>query len=236
MVQWHDSIKWIALAALVTFLPGCAGSGKVERRSAIVLSAAGDAAEKYGLTDIRKLIPDVAVDLRYATRHNIAKQPLYPPNMPCLLKRETAQKLAKAQQALRAQGYAIRIWDAWRPPEVQLSLMEKGGETGMFLNPKIAWSRHCSGTAVDVTLVDRNGVEQELPTHHDEMSDKSHYFYTGNNPKVGKALQTLQVAMTKAGFQMIDMEWWHFDDAEFFNTNQPIVYAREIGLELPLVK
>ena len=242
MVQWHDSRQWQALVALLLLLPGCAGSkagsgsGKYERRSAIVLSAAGDAAERFGLTDIRKLIPDVAVDLRYATSHNVAKQPLYPSNMPCLLKKETAMKLAKAQEKLRAQGYAIRIWDAWRPPEVQLSLMAKGGSTGMFLNPKIAWSRHCSGTAVDVTLVDRNGVEQAMPTHHDEMSDQSHYFYTGHDPAVGKALLTLQLAMTQAGFQMIDMEWWHFDDAEFFYTTQPVVYAREIGLDLPSVK
>jgi D-alanyl-D-alanine dipeptidase len=156
--------------------------------------------------------------------------------MPCLLKRETAKKLAKAQAMLRAQGYAIRIWDAWRPTEVQLSLMEKGGDTGMFLNPKVAWSRHCSGTAVDVTLVDCNGIEQQMPTQHDEMGDNSNYFYTGGNPQVGKALLTLQTAMTQAGFQMIDQEWWHFDDAEFFNTTQAVVHAREIGLALPVLK
>jgi zinc D-Ala-D-Ala dipeptidase len=236
MVSRNVLRRWLVVTILLWGGVGCAShGGKVERRSAIVISAAGEVAEKFGLVDIRKFIPDVAVDLRYGTPYNVAHQPLYPSNMPCLLKRETAKKLAKAQDLLRTQGYAIRIWDAWRPTEIQLTLMEKGGDTGMFLDPKVAWSRHCSGTAIDVTLVDKYGVEQRMPTHHDEMSDKSNYFYTGGDPIVSKGLQTLQVAMTKSGFQMIDLEWWHFDDAEFFPTTQAVVSAKDIGLVLPVV-
>lgn len=222
----------LRILGTLLLLAGCA----VERRSAIVMNPAADAAAKYDLVDVRTFLPDISVDLRYGTRQNVCQQALYPPDMPCLLKKSTALKLRKAQQILRPLGYAIRIWDAWRPPEVQVELMEKGGHTGMFLNPKVAWSRHCSGFAVDLTLIDLAGHEEPMPTSHDEAGDRAYFQYSGDNQRIRHNLEVLQQTMQSLRFTLIDMEWWHFDDADYIAHPPPIVYARDIGLPLPALK
>jgi len=221
----------MALLAVAPFLISCV-SPKVELRTAVVPSLAAGLAAERGLTDVRTFIPDVAVDLRYATKHNIARRALYPPDMPCLLKTSTAVKLKKAQAALRQKGLGLRIWDAWRPPEVQLLLVEKEGNTGLFMDPKSAWSRHCSGTAVDVTLIDDEGVEQKLPTYHDEGGATAGYDYSGGDRQVRRNLHLLQTAMTDAGFAILRTEWWHFDDLDYYYTPAPVVFGHEVGIRM----
>ena len=225
---------WPALAAVLV-LSQCA-MPPVERRSAIVPSQSAVLAEACGLVDVRRFLPDIAVDLRYATPQNIAHQPLYPPDMPCMLRQSTALKLKRVQERLRKQGYALRIWDAWRPPEVQLTLMKKGGNTGMFLDPRMGWSRHCSGVAIDVTLIDLEGREQRLPTTHDEFSERAYFQYSGSDPVVKHNLDVLQSTMAAEGFSTIPLEWWHFDDQEWFYSPPPAVFAKQIGLTLPVVQ
>ena len=218
---------WMTLA-----LTSC----ETERRSAIVENPAARQAEAFGLVDVRQFLPDVSVALKYSSGQNITHQALYPPDMPCLLRRQTALKLKAAQAKLRPLGLAIRIWDAWRPPEVQLALMAKGGDTGMFLDPKIAWSRHCSGVAIDLTLIDKEGREQRMPSSHDENSDRAYFQYSGDDQGVRQNLAILQDTMKACGFTPIALEWWHFDDSTCWTHPQPEVYAHDIGLALPNVR
>lgn len=222
--NWHAFILVIGLSACA--LP-------VERRSAIVESSATMRAAEHGLVDVRTFLPDVSVSLKYASSQNITRRPLYPPDMPCLLRKSTALKLKAVQEKLRPLGYAIRIWDAWRPPEVQVELMREGGGTGMFLDPRVGWSRHCSGTAIDLTLIDLEGREQRMPSAHHENSDNAYFQYSGDDPVVRKNISTLQSIMFACGFTTIDREWWHFDDCECWHHPQTEVYAKDIGLALP---
>lgn len=195
------------------------------------------AAYQRGLVEVHTVIPDIQQDLKYRTKKNVCWQPLYPQDMPCLLHPRTAEKLRIAHETLRQQGLGLKIWDAYRPPEVQVSLFDHGGYTGMFTPPSLMWSRHCSGTAVDVTLVDAQGRELEMPTGFDEADPKAAYTSPLPPEEVKARRLALQQAMTGAGFSMLDTEWWHFDDAEFDNGPvPPVVFASEIGLTLPTVK
>ena len=225
-----------SLCALA-LLASCSSSPKSEEhRSAIVPNEAIAFAATRNMVDVRTFLPDVVCDLRYGTKGNVTGQPLYPPNMPCLMYRSTAEKLKRAQQILRAQGFGLKIWDAWRPPEVQVSLFEYGGHTGMFVDPKECWSKHCSGVSVDVTLVDAKGHELPLPTYFDEGGPKAHYLYLGSSDKIRRHIAVLQDAMTKAGFDMLIQEWWHFDDAACSGENvapPPVMFAAEAGIKLP---
>ena len=187
-------------------------------------------ARKRNLVDVRTAIPGIAIDLRYATADNVTGQSIYPSHMPCLLRTETAEKLKEAQAILRAQGYGLRIWDAYRPPEAQEALHQAGGSTGMFLSPNAGWSRHCGGIAVDLTLVDVHGQEQRMPTGFDQDFAHASRNYSGADPVVKQNLQVLQAAMKQAGFTQLESEWWHFDDAEYLNNPQPIVYGWQIAL------
>ncbi len=191
------------------------------------------AAASDGLVDLRTFMPGLSIDLRYASSQNIAQHPLYPADMPCLLHRTTARKLQLAQNRLRQHGYGLRIWDAWRPTEVQLKLIAKGGATGLFLDPREEWSRHCSGVAVDVTLVDLEGREQRMPTGHDDASDNAYYQYSGADPEIRQNLERLQNAMTEAGFVSLAREWWHFNDLQWRLHPPPPVSAEQMGIPLP---
>jgi D-alanyl-D-alanine dipeptidase len=199
----------------------------------------GEALHRAGmrnLVDVRAVVPDIVCDLRYGTSENITGQPVYPKGMPCLLHAGTAAKLRMAQEALRAQGYGLKIWDGWRPPEAQMVLFEHGGYTGMFTDPSITWSRHCSGTAVDVTLVDAKGHALEMPTKYDQGGPTCSYIAEVKNEEVRKRRYALQMAMTLAGFSILETEWWHFDDADFnAGPVPPAVFAGEIGIGMPKV-
>ena len=221
------------LAALASILLAqCSSSPPpVERRSAIVDSRALALAAEHDLVDVRQMIPDISVDLRYATTDNLARRAIYPADMPCLLKTATARKLATAQETLKARGYSLRIWDAWRPPEVQL-LLHAHDRDNLFLDPKSAWSRHCGGAAVDVTLVDLEGRDVPMPTAHDEGGSRAYYLYTGGSRATAKNLHALQRAMVDAGFFILDTEWWHFDDSDFYYNPVPVIFGHQLGIRL----
>lgn len=181
--------------------------------------------------------PDIEIELRYETAKNVSWQPVYPENMPCLLYRSTMAKLQRAQAMFRVHGYSLKVFDAWRPPEVQRTLFEHGSYTNMFTDPDIMWSKHCSGVAVDVTLVDRQGRELRMPSPFDDGGADAAAIYLGSDPEVRRNLSFLQSVMTQCGFNILDIEWWHFGDADFENAPPPpIVYASELGIVLPVVK
>lgn len=203
--------------------PVGAGSAQVLERAA-----------ERGLVEVRSVIPGIAVDLRYTDSGNVTRRPLYPRGMPCLLRWETAQKLRRAQEALRRRGYQLCVWDAWRPPEVQLRLLREAENPELFRDPeREGWSGHCAGCSVDVTLLDQKGRVCEMPTWHDETTEHTGYHYKGGKRKVAQNLYELQRAMHEAGFMLLASEWWHFDDSEVRVRSQPVVTAWEIGLALP---
>ena len=207
-------------------------SSREERRSAVVPTRAVEKAKKFDLVDVRQTVPGIAVDLRYASSKNVAGRSLYPSHMPCLLRQRTAARLKNAQELLAAQGFGLRIWDAYRPPEVQKILHQHGGSTGMFLSPKTGWSRHCAGICVDATLVDSRGSEVRMPTYFDEDLEHAQPRYQGGDPAVQRHLSILQTAMKQAGFRPLTTEWWHFDDEEFVNNPQPVIFAWELGIPI----
>ncbi|MBE7495961.1 MAG: M15 family metallopeptidase [Verrucomicrobiaceae bacterium] len=203
-----------------------------QRRGALVSSTPADLARKYDLVDLRQVAPDVRIDLRYASKDNVARRRLYPARMPCLLRRATAEKLKRAQAALAAQGYGIRVWDAYRPPEVQVILHHHARDTGLFLSPENGWSRHCGGVCVDATMVDRHGNEVRMPTWFDENLERASSRGVDADPEVRRNLAIFHLAMRKAGFVPLPSEWWHFDDADFLYHPQPVIFSRQLGIQV----
>ncbi len=68
------------------------------------------------IVDIREVIPDVALDIRYFTPHNFLGRPVKGYEAPkCLLTRRAAQALAMVQNQLRPQGLTLKIYDCYRP-------------------------------------------------------------------------------------------------------------------------
>jgi beta-N-acetylhexosaminidase/D-alanyl-D-alanine dipeptidase len=85
--------------------------------------AAAGPVEDAGLVDVTKLIPSIALDIRYATADNFTGQPVYPAAR-CYLRRDVAQRLAAAQAALKAEGLGLKVFDCYRPFGIQKRFWE----------------------------------------------------------------------------------------------------------------
>lgn len=183
---------------------------------AVVLTAASVRAAEptpanEELVDIKKIDPTIIIDLRYAGSRNIAQRPLYPPDMPALVRASVARRLVRAQAYLRANHYGLKIWDAYRPPLAQMQLWQLSPHTSYVADPNDGrGSLHTWGVAVDATLVDDHGEEVAMPTDFDSFTPAANLHYRGNEEPVRLHLRILQTAMRRGGFYGLRTEWWHF--------------------------
>jgi D-alanyl-D-alanine dipeptidase len=162
------------------------------------------------VVDATEVIPDLVVDLRYATDDNFLKRRVYPEDARCMLLKDSAQRLKKAADALRAKGYRLKVYDCYRPRAVQYEMWKIMPQPGYVANPKFG-SNHNRGAAVDLTLVRLDGAEVEMPTKFDDFTPAAHHGYKGGTEASRKHREILREAMEGAGFKRNKMEWWHYD-------------------------
>jgi len=161
--------------------------------------------------DINRIDPTIVIDLRYGGPNNFTHRPLYPPGMPAMVRFSVAQRLSFAQVYLKAHGYGLKIWDAYRPQVAQEALWEATRNNSYVADPKGGiGSMHTRGAAVDATLVDRKGKDVPMPTGFDNFTPAAMIDYQGKNPIIRSNLKLLQKAMARAGFYGLRTEWWHF--------------------------
>jgi zinc D-Ala-D-Ala dipeptidase len=173
----------------------------------VSLNANGDAV----LVDVRSVDPTITVDLRYAGRNNFLRHSLYPRGTHALARPEIASALAVAQSFLRRYQYGLKIWDAYRPVQVQAMLWEASHNSDYVANPAIgAGSLHTWGIAVDATLVDSRIRDVRMPTDFDDFTPAAMLPYMGSSLEVRRNLRLLRYAMHIAGFSGLRTEWWHF--------------------------
>ena len=174
---------------------------------ALVLSAAP---AKPVVVDATEVVKDLVVDLRYATEDNFLKRKVYPEGARCLLLPESAERLKKAADVLRTQGYRLKVYDCYRPRAVQWEMWKILPKPGYVADPRFG-SNHNRGGAVDLTLVTLEGGEVEMPTEFDSFNREAHHGYTGGTEASRKHREILRKAMEGAGFKRNPMEWWHYD-------------------------
>jgi D-alanyl-D-alanine dipeptidase len=163
------------------------------------------------LVDIQSVNPTIVIDLRYAGSNNLVKQPLYPQGMRALARPEVTSALTTAQAFLRRYQYGLKIWDAYRPVDVQTKLWEASRNSDYVANPEIGvGSLHSWGIAVDATLVDSWNRSVSMPSDFDDFTPAAMWRYTGPSSQILSHLRLLQYAMHRAGFWGMRTEWWHF--------------------------
>lgn len=166
-----------------------------------------------GLILVKDLDDSISIDLKYATADNFTHKKVYPMAV-CALQRETAIKLCAANLALKKKGLRLKVWDAYRPLYVQQIFWDLVKDNRFVADPATGGSIHNRGCAVDVTLVDDKGKDLQMPTGFDDFTEKAYGDSTDLADNVRENLKTLRTAMGKAGFFMIDTEWWHFEDED----------------------
>lgn len=161
------------------------------------------------LIDIRTVNTKIVLDIRYATTNNFLKQKLYPVAR-CVLRGAATRRLSQVQTELSKKGLGLKAYDCYRPLSVQQQMWKVRPDSRYVANPAKG-SRHNRGAAVDVTLVDRNGKELEMPTGFDNFTERSYRDYNGGSAQSRQNRQVLEDVMKKYGFIPLDTEWWHFD-------------------------
>jgi D-alanyl-D-alanine dipeptidase len=162
------------------------------------------------LVDIHTVDPTILIDLRYGTSRNLFGHPIYPPGARAVIRQSVADRLKLAQAYLRARGYGLKIWDAFRPFNAQGALWAFAKSARFVADPEYGHALHTWGAAVDATLVDGAGHEVPMPSDFDSFSPAAALHYQGNDEKVRRDLDLLLHAMGAAGFKGMHNEWWHF--------------------------
>lgn len=178
---------------------------------------------------ISDVVPDAILEIRYYSTYNFVGERIDGYEAPAaLLTREAAEALRKVSDDLSAQGYRLKIYDAYRPqsavdhfqrwaadledvsmkeyfyPDLDKSVLFSQG----YISSK---SGHSRGSTVDLTLFDMAaGKELDMGGTFDYFGKRSHPDFAGLTEEQAANRKLLRDAMLSHGFKGINTEWWHF--------------------------
>lgn len=158
------------------------------------------------------------LDMKYATSDNFLKTRVYDCAQ-CLLRAKVAKALAHAQQKFKEKGYRIKLYDCYRPLDVQKQMWKIKPDDRYVGNPYGNGSVHNKGAAVDLTLVNSQGEELDMGTPFDYFGREAHHAYTGFPQQVLDNRKLLKQTLEESGFQPITSEWWHYS---YRNNSYPV--------------
>ena len=162
------------------------------------------------LVEIIKHIPDIKLDIRYATKNNFSKQAVYK-QARAFARQPVVEALKKVQTELRKSGLGLKIYDGYRPYNVTVQFFKSASDKSFVANPKDG-SRHNRGCAIDLTLINiKTGNEIEMPTPYDSFAVEAASDYNNLPENLIKNRGILRSVMEKNGFRVLNNEWWHFD-------------------------
>lgn len=196
----------LASAVLAVALPAVANAAP-DPGVPPVSTQAADA----GLIDVRTVVPDAIIDLRYATANNFLGIPMYPPDARCLVHESMGPGLATAAAALRPKGLTLVFWDCYRPHDVQVRMFEAVPNPVWVARPTEFARSHEAGRSVDVTMA-AGGAPVDMGTDFDNFTSLAEAYATNGVNSVQQANRAvLRNAMAKGGIAGYSGEWWHFD-------------------------
>ena len=168
----------------------------------------------------------VEIALAYASAQNFTGRPVYAAAARCYLHADAAARLARAVALAGALGLRLKLFDAFRPSEAQWRLWNFRPDPEFLADPRRG-SPHSRGVAVDLTLIDRDGVELPMGTPFDAFTPLSHH---GNTEVPVQAQQNrllLLGLMSAAGWDFYSKEWWHYQlfDARLY----PLLGERDLA-------
>jgi D-alanyl-D-alanine dipeptidase len=162
------------------------------------------------LIEIKKAIPTVVLDIRYATKNNFMGQVMYK-QARAFARKPVVEQLKKIQAILKDKGYGLKIFDAYRPYAITLAFYEKASDKNFVANPERG-SKHNRGCAIDLTIIDlKTGKDVPMPTPYDSFAPEAAARFEKLPANIIKNRDFLIATMQANGFKVIPNEWWHFD-------------------------
>jgi D-alanyl-D-alanine dipeptidase len=161
------------------------------------------------LVDLSELSTEFNYEIRYATPNNFIGETLYD-CAKCLLRPEVAKALILANQYFCERGYYIKIYDCYRPLDVQKKMWAKVPRATYVGNPYGNGSVHNKAAAVDITLVSLEGCYVEMGSDYDYFGSAAHIDNYNFPEEVLSHRKLLIEGMRKHGFSTVRTEWWHY--------------------------
>ena len=186
--------------------------------------------ESVGMVDIAELVPDIALDIRYAGHDNFTGRPVPGYEAPrCYLLRPVAEALREVEMDLRGQGLRLQVFDCYRPARAVREFVRWAADAG-DQSTKAAYypaldkaslvpdyiadrSGHSKGATMDLTLVRCQAEACEaldMGTPFDFFDPRANTDHPGLAPEVRDHRARLRQAMERHGFENYPMEWWHY--------------------------
>ena len=199
------------------------GTVKAEERNVNPLDSSGFVV----LSDV---VPDIIQEIRYFSTYNFVGERITGYQEPCaLMTKEAALALKEVSDEVKAKGYRLKVYDAYRPQRAVdhfVRWAENLGDKRMkdYFYPQVeknrlfadgyidAKSGHSRGSTIDLTLFDMStGKELDMGGTFDYFGELSHPDYKGNlTEQQLKNRRILREAMLRHGFKPLDTECWHF--------------------------
>ena len=229
-LQARPAIGRMRLACFLS-VAACALSCNASRAAEPRLSAARTPTEA-GLVDVATLVPDIALEMRYAGSDNFVGERVDGYHAPrCYLQGATAQALQRVERVLRKEHLRLKLFDCYRPARAVRHFVEwaedasdqrtkahyypnldKRGLLGDYIAPV---SGHSRGATVDLTLLrcdrgDTHCVPLDMGTDFDFFDPRAHTDSTEVTAAQHANRERLRAALEHAGFRNYAMEWWHY--------------------------
>lgn len=182
-----------------------------------------------GFVDIKDIIPNIQLEMRYYTEDNFVGQRIdgYEKSK-CILSKKAAIALKKVQGELQTFGLGLKIYDAYRPQQavdhfVRWAKDLKNKKMKVKYYPNVlkenlfkegyiaANSSHTRGSTVDVTIITLDSKKElDMGSDFDFFSPRSWPVNSSMTASQRAHRMLLQTLMTRHGFKTLKTEWWHF--------------------------
>ena len=178
---------------------------------------------------VADFIPDIIQEIRYHSTYNFVGERITGYEEPkSILTRKAAEALKAVSDDVMAQGYRLKVYDAYRPQcavDHFVRWAEDVDDTRMkaYFYPEVpkselfereyimARSGHTRGSTVDLTLFDmQTGKEVDMGGPFDWFGELSHPDYEAITAEQKANRLILREAMLRHGFKPLESEWWHF--------------------------
>lgn len=153
-------------------------------------------------------------EMKYATEDNFLNKKVYDCGE-CYLRLKTVKSLIEANTEFLTKGYRIKLFDCYRPIDIQKKMWEIVPNADYVADPKKG-SIHNRGGAVDITLIDKDGKELEMGTKFDFFGPEASHNFQNLPEKTKQNRAFLKEIMLKHNFKSFDSEWWHYNLSESY--------------------
>ncbi len=175
----------------------------------VVASKKAEIVSDTTFVNLKDYSQDFVYDMKYATSDNFLKAKVYD-CAECFLRLKTIKALISANADFIKMGYKIKIFDCYRPLDIQKRMWKIVPNPSYVADPSKG-SIHNRGGAVDITLVDANGKALDMGTSFDFFGIEASHNYQNLSQEIKNNRELLKTTMIQNGFNPLDSEWWHYN-------------------------